>query len=179
MSVDLSFNAVWGGSEATSYLSVEDANTVSALLLDAPSIWDNCTEQNKQVSLIRATQSIDSLTYIGEEYYTDQLLKWPRSLNHLWWAKFSEADMDESKFQTKSKFDIQAACLLEAFDIILRMSKTNHSSMSTQGIKQYSRSVGPIREQYTYGDAGGGSRVSDSALAILRKYTRSRGLVRG
>lgn len=179
MSVDLAFNSVWGGPLATSYLSVEDANTLALLLLDNPTAWDSCSEQKRKMALLRATQNLDSLMYIGEEYYTDQLLKWPRTLGHLWWTKFSDADSDENKFQTKSKFDIQAACFLEAYDILSSLGRTDHSDMSSQGVKQYSRSVGPIREQYTYGDPGGGSRISDPALVILRKYTRSRGLVRG
>lgn len=179
MSVDLSFEATWGGASATSYLSVEDSDEIAELVLPVATVWTSISTVTKSANLLKATRAIESMHYIGEVKYTDQLLKWPRIISHREWASRYSTPANDDVFQRKSKFDIQVACLLEAQARYMASAKTDHSEMAAKGIKQYSKSVGPIREQYTYGDQGGSTSVGASAMSILRNYTRSRGLVRG
>lgn len=179
MSVDLNFNSDWGGPVATSYLSVADADEIAAMVLASSSSWVDLVDSVKETYLMQSARSIDSLHYIGELAYTDQILKWPRIVSRKEWTTRYIGLQDDDRFQRKSKFDIQVACLLEAVNRYTLAGKTDHAEMSSKGIKQYSKSVGPIREQYTYGDQGGSMAVGASAMNILRLYTRARGLVRG
>lgn len=181
MSVDLGFDATWGGTSATSYLSVLDSDTIAELVLSDSDAWTLLPEAKKQMFLMRATRDIDALHFIGQEYYSEQLLKWPRYLGRSWSRRFIDQTVitDTDRFQKESKFDLQVACLLQAYAAVQADGKSSHASLAAQGVKQMSKSVGPLREQYTYGDQGGAFPITDGAIRLLRNYTRSRGLRRG
>lgn len=53
------------------------ANQAPEEILDA---WNDLTDQQRAMYLVNATRTIDGLaTWIGDKYFTDQKLKWPRS----------------------------------------------------------------------------------------------------
>jgi hypothetical protein len=65
--------------DATSYVSVEDAD--SYFTLRGNSAWLDLTLEQKQSSLVQATDYLDSVfgtRFIGVKSKTDQALEWPR-----------------------------------------------------------------------------------------------------
>ena len=79
------FDSTLGGSESTSYDSVETADAVFANSLNNAA-WTALTTEQKQVALMASTTALEALTYLGDRCSPSkddadkpQALQWPRS----------------------------------------------------------------------------------------------------
>lgn len=74
----MAFNATTGAADATSYVSVDDADEYFSVRLHSE-VWAAADEAKKQSALVMATLSLDRLvTWYGEIAADTQALCWPR-----------------------------------------------------------------------------------------------------
>lgn len=77
----ISFVSTPGAEDATSYSDVSAANNYIHFYSDTQGVelWNNLTEERKEIFLMRATAEIDrSFAFIGTPASTGQVLQWPR-----------------------------------------------------------------------------------------------------
>lgn len=67
-----------GASDANSYLTVADADTLAEERLGTLT-WSTASDTNKKKALVQATRYMDTLAFIGEKASTTQALLWPRT----------------------------------------------------------------------------------------------------
>jgi hypothetical protein len=142
----IEFNADWGGDNASSYVSLEDAEAIASLILPSSTAWSAASDAAKTAALISATASIDSLTFVGAPYYTTQALAWPRLLSTSWRYRYANlATLSDDRFQSITKRDIEVATVLQAEHVLRTGSGQSHQQLIADGVKQVSKSVGPVR----------------------------------
>jgi len=73
----MAFDATVKGANATSFVTLADANTYFEERLGTTT-WDASTVANKEKSLIMASRYFDQMHYRGEKTTTTQALAWPR-----------------------------------------------------------------------------------------------------
>jgi hypothetical protein len=85
VTIAYSFDFTVGGSSATSYISVSDADNYISSRVES-NTWTELTETEKENYLMQATADIDTLHFLGSEYNSVaegnsgyQRLKFPRS----------------------------------------------------------------------------------------------------
>ena len=71
------FDSTYGGTDSTSYVSIEDCDAYFNLHPEYE-LWEDLDATDKQRYAIRATTRLDYELYGGSEYLTDQNLQWPR-----------------------------------------------------------------------------------------------------
>ena len=74
----LTFDATVSGETATSYVTVEYADSFFNLRLNSDS-WDELTTTEKQAALVQATRRIDNEYFQGDKKSRLQSLQWPRN----------------------------------------------------------------------------------------------------
>ena len=77
----ITIDATVGGASANSYLTLSDANDlVEGMVLSTDAAkWDSGTDDNRNRSLVTATQRIDRERFLGARADDDQALQWPRT----------------------------------------------------------------------------------------------------
>ena len=73
----MAFDATVKGANATSFVTLADANTYFSERLGTTT-WDASSDANKEKSLIMASRYFDQMHYRGEKTTTTQALAWPR-----------------------------------------------------------------------------------------------------
>lgn len=135
-----------GGSDANSYLSRADANSLADERLQTTN-WDDATDPDKDRALIQATRRIDQEKFEGKKDTDGQALKWPR-----------QDAFDDDKREIDS--DIIPAIVEEAtFEMALHLLNENadaNDALGETGLEQFSRAkVGPMDVDIRAGFDGG------------------------
>lgn len=159
--------ATWGGNAADSYV---DLDTADSLILDYvldPTSWNAASGQKRDAALRMMTVKIDSFSYEGIRYSTAQTLKFPRWLPR--WLY---------NLQDNQQTDVQRACAIGAAYLVTYSGQlSRHQRNVALGLKQVSESVGPIRDQYTYG-VGAGFVLPPESYQLLQPYLSPKALFR-
>ena len=122
MSFSNTFDNTISGSTATSYVSLDEANTYFSVDLPFYQDWDVLTDSAKESWLMRATRQLDSLPFISGKKVSTQSLQFPR-----WYQDVQ----DEIPIQVK-----QAQC--ELAKIMLSTLSTTSSGQQAKEISSMS-----------------------------------------
>ena len=76
----ITIDATVGGASANSYLTLSDANALVEGMVKSTDVakWDSGTDDNRNRSLVTATQRIDRERFLGARADDEQALQWPR-----------------------------------------------------------------------------------------------------
>ncbi len=171
----------WGGSTDNSYISLSAANSFITTSVVDVAAWTDATTAQREASLIEATRDVDSKQYIGQRYYTEQRLEFPRILRtgESWPFNFTGSVPGDSDIeQTRSRLAVEQATCSQALWILRNSGRNYHNERISSGIKSFSESVGPISESATYG-GGAIERLCPEALAVLSPWFTGRRVYRG
>jgi hypothetical protein len=171
-------DATWGGTAANAYDTMANVNAFIHTHVFDHSDWDNLTKEQKEAAILEATRDIDAGQYIGSRYARGQVLEFPRELSLDWPNNATGSLTSFSEAHERMQRDVQRALAHQALWIVRNGGRNYHAEAQAQGVKQYSESVGPIREQYTYG-AAAPKRLCPEAEAKLAPWREPRRVYRG
>jgi len=157
-----------GLSDATSYVSVENADAYFAGLHD-PDEWDSASDGDKEVALQIATQWLDahhSRRWIGTSRLADQSLDWPRT--DAYWPDGHEMDYDSVPNPV-----IAACCELALLYI---NGDTLWQDIDNPGnIAESSVTAGPVSVTKKYASGGASQTKKYTKIARLLSDVLKRG----
>jgi len=171
--------AVWGGSSSNAYSTLEEVNEFINTRVFDHSEWEALSKIQKEAAILEATRDIDAGSYVGGLYSVDQALVFPRAFSggRLQDSVAREGLLSGSHMQSRMERDVKEALAYQANWIARSAGRNFHAENQAQGIKSYSESVGPIREQYTYGAAV--RRLCPEAAAKVSTWAESKKIFRG
>ena len=173
--------ATWGGASDNSYISFTAANSYLPSAVVDPAAWTSASTTQREAALMEATRDIDSKQYIGQRYFPDQRLEFPRSSNtgDSWPYNFtSTATPNFDIEQARAQVAIEQATCYQALWILRNSGRNYHSERIASGVKSFSEAVGPISESATYG-GGTIERLCPEALSIIAPWITGKRAVRG
>jgi len=146
--------ATWGSATANSYVTLAAAESYITAKLCEYTAWSGASQGQKEAALIMATQDIDSKHYIYHKYSTTQMLEFPRSIN-----RTSTVDdwtsLNLTTLESRMQEDVKAACCHQAVYLLEQNDLRIHTELQNVGVSGMSRKVGPITEEYQYGEGEG------------------------
>lgn len=143
----------WGGNGSNVYVGLTEANSYITNAVFDPAAWTACTTAQQQAALMEATLQIDRGTFLGGRYYSDQKLKFPRSVGG---QSYTEIGSPSSTLQAQMKSDVERACCYQALFICRNSGRNTDAERIQAGISAFSESIGPVKEFVQYGAAGKG-----------------------
>lgn len=172
--------ASWAGTTDNSYISFTAANSYISTSMVDPSAWTDASTAQKEAALMEATRDIDSKQYIGDRYYYEQRLEFPRKVDgSRWpWNYTSSVTPNVDVDQARAQLAVEQATCQQALWILRNSGRNYHNERISSGIKSFSESVGPISESATYG-GGAIERLCPEALAVLSPWFTGRRVYRG
>lgn len=175
----MAIDSTWGGNAANAYVSYTEADSYVTTAVYDSAAWTDATSAQRNAAILEATVMIDRLTYVGERYYADQRLAFPRGLDRYDPYPYTRVGTPDSILQQQMKDDVQRANALQALHICRLGGRDTHAERIASGIKAFSEKVGPVSEYVAYGGGQGGSaatpqRLSQDVLDLLAKWRTSR-----
>lgn len=175
--------AEYGGLNSNSYIDVTQANSFIKTATFRFDAWSSLSGSQKQAALIMATRVIDSFTYSGHRFNTDQLLEFPREFKSLYpWNRTNSSTLSQDVVQRRMRQDVQQATAIQAAKIAEDRGFDPNACRIAAGITGWSEAVGPIRESVQYGKsnraASNRSRLDPDAFALLQEWMTSRRIYR-
>jgi len=174
----------YGGSGSNTYCSLTQANSYITTAVLNKSSWESATVASKAAALMEATRDIDSRSYIYGRYYSDQTLKFPRSVDvGLEPAVTATSTTLYGVTYTQQMEDVRRACCHQALWLLRNAGQNVHLETMAAGVKKVSKKMGPIAEsyEYTHGAVGGGGAnplCSESRQFLVRWMSTPR-IIRG
>jgi len=173
----------YGGPESNSYIDVTQANSFIRSATFSFDAWNALSNGQKQAALQMATRVIDSFTYTGHRYNTQQLLKFPREFRSTFpWNRTDSATITTDVTQFRMLTNVQQATAIQANKIANDGGTDPHAARIASGVTGWSEAVGPIRESVQYGKANATSsnrsRIDPDAFALLQEWMTSRRIYR-
>ena len=175
--------SAYGGPESNSYIDVTQATSFIKTATFSYDAWNALSGTQKQAALMMATRSIDSFTFTGHRYNSDQLLKFPREFRSTFpWNRTNSATITEDVMQLRMMNNVQQATAIQAAKIAVDGGFSPDAARIASGVSQWSESVGPIKESVQYGkvnaSASNRSRMDPDAMALLQEWMTSRRIYR-
>lgn len=164
----------YGGHESNSYLSLAEANDIikgGAVLNNAA--WLSANNKQKEAALREATVDIDTRQFIGEKYFFEQRLEFPRQLKFDFPFNRTEvATFTDDSVQARMKADVQEACAHQAVWLLRNNGMSEHTENQHLGLASVQESTGPIRDFYQYrkGFSAAQTRLHPNAMARLQEW---------
>lgn len=175
----------YGGPDSNAYISLTEANSFIGSGIPesvlAPTIWGGLNNPQKEAAIMMASIDIDSRQYIGQRFFNDQHLEFPRLVNpHFPLNRTVTAIGSLDVTQKRMKRNVQEACAYQAFQIARDGGRNQHLQNIASGIKGISESVGPIREFVQYGQrtTQSAAKFDSVALSLLQPWMTSRRILR-
>lgn len=175
-SVDSDIVADWGGSSSNSYVTLGYANGFIPKNIVNYSAWIDASVKQRVSALLQATKDIDSLTFFGERYYTQQMLEFPRNSDSPWpWNLTSYTqETNLSVEQVQMKDAVKKATCYQALFLLTNQTNSIHAQHIALGISRYYEKTGPLEEGYTYGNPQKGASTLAPTLSIDARKLLSR-----
>jgi len=146
----------WGGGTSNCYVSYTAANSFITNSLVNYSAWTAATRAQREAALMESTRQIDARQYIYGKYYSTQLLEFPRMLSPHWSTSGGAWDPNNlSTSQTRMQKDVEQACCHQAVHLLNKNTLSSHTDLLVVGVKGMKRKVGPVEEEYKYGNPSG------------------------
>lgn len=180
----MAFDSTWGGADANSYISLEEADTfINEEILDPCSSWNNLNPQQQQAALRSATRDINQFNFIGSPFYSTQALKVPVAFAQRWPENLSQSETSlESIDHARMRAAIQRAVCYQAFYLLQQRSNGGdnvHAELQAQGIESWSEEQGPVKETFKYGRSNAGKvGISREAYRELKPWLTGRPIYR-
>lgn len=151
-----------GASNANSYLTVADADTIAGTMLSTKA-WGTATTTNKTKALVAATRYLDQLDWVGTKAATTQALLWPRSDATCGEKSYSSTVIpEEVKYAT---FDLADALLKDATLLTTSPAGSNELIPGIPNADLRSASVDVLRVEFK--ETGSTSSPQKNALTVL------------
>lgn len=151
-----------GASDANSYLSVADADTIAGTMLSTKA-WGTATSGDKGKALVAATRYLDQLEWVGTKAATTQALLWPRTDAQCGEKSYSSTAIpEEVKYAT---FDLADALLEDSTLLTTSPAGANELIAGIPNADLKSASVDVLRVEFK--DTGSGSSPQKNALTVL------------
>lgn len=175
--------ATYGGLGANSYVDLSYANSFIATRTFASSFWTALNTIQREACLTMATQDIDAFTYVGNRYYHDQFLEFPRELRSRFpWNRTDSTTLSQDVIQVRMKRDVQEATCWQALKIAQNQGQTPFADLAQAGVTSHSRQAGPISETVQLGKGGSASsnsaRMDSRAMSLLQPWRVGRRIYR-
>lgn len=154
--------ATAGASNANSYLSVADADSIAATMLTTQG-WSTATSDDKGKALIAATRYLDQLEWVGSKASSTQALLWPRDD-----ASCGEKSYDNDEIPREVElacFDLADALLDTPTLLSAAPSGSGELIPGIPNADLRSAAVDVIRVEFK--ETGGGSAQQKNALTVL------------
>jgi len=167
----------YGGPDSNAYISITDADSFIESSIFDPTIWTNLNTLQKCSAIIQASIDIDSRQYVGNRFFADQHLEFPRELRSAFpWNRTTIRTFTEDTIQKRMKRNVKEACAFQAFFIARYGGRSPHLENISQGIRGISESVGPIREFIQYGQRVNqqNAKFDATALSLLQPWMTTR-----
>ena len=171
--------ASYGGNGSNSYIDATQAtsfNKSATLSFDA---WTSLSGAQKQAALQMATRDIESFTYSGFRYFSDQTLKFPRQFQSRFpFNRTTSATLGQDITQARMQDDVSKATALQALKIAVDGGSDPDAARISAGVSSWTESVGPIKESVQYGKvsqrSSNRSRMDPQAFALLQEWLTTR-----
>lgn len=177
----------WGGSTSNTYISLEDADLLITMELLDSEPWASAAESQRRAALASATRNIDSYNWVGEKYFFQQLLQFPRTPQgaDFFYGPYGRAEsdaqtlslMNQDEYLRKQRIRVRRACAIQA-NYLLR-TKGRNLDRETQFIGATSRSSSHSGVSIAHHYAHPSHRLCPEAMDELRYYLGKARLVRG
>lgn len=175
--------SAYGGVGSNSYIDVTQATSFiksATLNFDA---WTNLSGTQKQAALQMATRAIDSFTYSGFRYFSDQTLKFPRQFQSRFpFNRTTSSTLTQDITQARMQSNVEQATALQALKIANDGGSDPNAARIAAGVSGWSEAVGPIREAVQYGKTSQRSsnraRMDPEAFGLLQEWMTSRRIYR-
>ena len=171
----------YGGPDSNGYISLTEANSFILTAIPegvlCPTLWTDLSTVAQEASIMMATIDIDSRQYVGNRFFFDQHLEFPRELRSAFpFNRTTVRTFTEDTIQKRMKRSVQEACAYQALHIARHQGRSTHLSNIAQGIRGISESVGPIREFVQYGQriSNQNAKFEPTALALLQEWMTTR-----
>ena len=142
--------ASWGGSTATSYLALTDAASfvTTALIYTTP--WTDATSVKQEAALISATRQIDARQYVGERFYVDQILEFPRRFSTHFAQLTTTTSLLFTPDQVRMERAVKEATCHQAVWLLRRGGRNIHAEHIASGISEIRETTGPLTDFVKY-----------------------------
>lgn len=175
----------WGGRSNNCYVTLDEANSY---ITTAKIFYDEWLEfaDRRLAALITGTQQIDANNWVGEQWFFNQLLEFPRYPlgEDFPLGSLARSDPDPAfevlsltdEYLRKQRLRVQIACCEQALWLLRNRGPSAHREDQFRGIRSQGRS-GRISESFSYGDPD--LILCPEAWDQLRHYVGATVLVRG
>ncbi len=172
----ITIDATWGGSISNVYVSETDATSFLTTTFGS-SLWNSLSQDNKHISLLTATRSIDQLNFVGTRYFFFQQLKFPRTLQRPFpigtqvntfsveWVRMIEHVQQATAIQANHMFKLELD------------QGQDHRFIQSQGINSFSQSSGNTSDSISYG--GLAHPLHPDVKALLKEWQGAPRVYRG
>jgi hypothetical protein len=154
--------ATAGASNANSYLSIADADSIADSMVGTLA-WSSATEENKIKALLTATNGLETLEWIGSRTSTTQALAWPRT-NASCGDKTPESDEIPREVQLAT-FDLANALLTNP--ALLRSSPSSNALVNGIPNRDLKRLKLDVMEIEWNTNAGNSTTEAVTPLTVL------------
>lgn len=173
----------YGGPGSNSYVSLTYADSFLAVAAYNPTVWTSATTLQRGAAILAATRDIEAFTYIGDRYYHDQFLKFPRQLKSRFpYNRTNSTTLSLDVQQAHMLRNVQEATCLQALKIVSEAGQDVAANLIAQGITNKSKRVGPIQESISFGKTNAAqtmrARMSPQAYSLLQAWLTSRRIIR-
>lgn len=173
----------YGGPQSNAYVSLTFADSFLSVSAYAPAVWTAATTTQREAAIKQATRDVDAFTYVGERYYNDQYLKFPREFrNRFPWNRTETASLVGDNTQYRMQRAVQEATCFQAYKIVAEAGSTIIPNLIQQGVVSKAKQVGPISESVNLGNARASgtmrARMDSQAYALLQEWMTSRRIYR-
>ncbi len=173
----------YGGEGSNSYIDVTQATSFIKSATLNFTAWTDLSGSQKQAALQMATRDIDSFTYSGFRYFSDQTLLFPRQFQSRFpFNRTTSATLGQDITQVRMQSNVQQATALQALKIANDGGSDPHAARIAAGVSGWSEAVGPIRESVQYGKvtqkSSNRSRMDPQAFSLLQEWLTTRRIYR-
>jgi hypothetical protein len=170
--------ADWGGPLSNSYVTETEVNSYLMTAVTNNMSWLKTDWRARKAAMIEATIDIDSRSYIGQRYYYDQRLEFPRQLAIAFpWNRTWASSTIWSVEMGRMMEDVKKAASLQTLHILRTRGREQGIEAIVSGIKQRSSAIGGSVENVKY--SRDIRRLGPEAIILLADWMTTRKVLRG
>lgn len=169
----------WGGPSSNCYIDLTSANSFITSAIVDHSDWTGASTPAQEAAILEGARDIDSRRYIGDRYFYDQMLEFPRELAvDFPWNRTGTSSITFSVEHARMKQAVEQANCYQALHILRNAGRNLHNERRANGITSYSEKIGPIAESYTYARGQYISVINPDAINVLAPYAAQKRVFR-
>lgn len=170
----------WGGEDSNCYIALTAANSFVMSSIVDTSAWSDATPQQRNAALMEATRDIDAHEYLGQRYFYNQMLQFPRELLGSWpWNRTTQGNTGFSIEQHRMQVAVEQATCYQALAILRKGGRDIDQERIASGIRSFREQAGQAEEETVYSGTSAGSKLCPDALNRLRQYRSQKTIYRG